>query len=147
MRQRPSQHATNVAYYWRNRQRESQRVKARQAATVALLRDLRKGPCAVCGMIFEPHQMDFDHRIPEDKAFRVTAGRAMLMSRARLFTEIDKCDVVCANCHRLRTHAAHAEHGKRDATPGSSTSFAMCLAQIAGGDSLPLRWTSIIAIR
>jgi hypothetical protein len=104
---RPSQHATNVIYYRRNREREIQRVRARQAATVALLRDLRKGPCADCGMIFEPHQMDFDHRDPADKLFRVTEGRAMLMSRTRLFSEIDKCDVVCASCHRLRTSAAH----------------------------------------
>jgi hypothetical protein len=109
MRLRLSQRATNVAYYWRNREREIQRVSTRQAATLALLRDLRKGPCAECGMIFEPHQMDFDHRNEADKLFRVTESRAMLMPRARLLTEIDKCDVVCANCHRLRTRAAHVE--------------------------------------
>jgi 5-methylcytosine-specific restriction endonuclease McrA len=107
--QRPSQHATNVAYYWRNREREIQRVRARQGATVALLRDFRKGPCADCGAMFKPNQMDFDHRNPAEKSFRLTEGRAMLMSRGRLLSELTKCDVVCANCHRIRTHTAHIE--------------------------------------
>lgn len=115
MRQRPSQHAANVAYYWRNRQREIRRVRARQAVTVALLRDLRQGPCAGCGEVLEPHQMDFDHREPANKLFRVTEGRAMLMSRNRLLAEISKCDVVCANCHRLRTRAAHVKRLARQA--------------------------------
>jgi hypothetical protein len=82
-------------------------VKSRQAATVALLRDLRKRHCAECGGIFEPHQMDFDHRVPSEKLFRVTEARAMLMSRPHLLAEVRKCEIVCANCHRLRTRAAH----------------------------------------
>jgi hypothetical protein len=57
-----------------------------------------------CGGVFEPHQMDFDHRDADTKAFRVTEGRAMLASRDRLALEVRKCDVVCANCHRIRTH-------------------------------------------
>jgi formate-dependent nitrite reductase cytochrome c552 subunit len=78
-----------------------------------LLRDLRRGPCADCGEAFEPHQMDFDHRVPQLKSFQLTDGRAMLKSRAVLLNEIRKCDVVCANCHRMRTHARHV---KRDMT-------------------------------
>lgn len=123
MRPRPSQHPTNVVYYRKNREREIQRVRARQAATVALLRDLRKGPCAECGMFFEPHQMDFDHRNPADKLFRVTEGRAMLMSRTRLFAEINKCDVVCANCHRLRTSAARHNRATPDARERGSSRY------------------------
>ena len=50
-----------------------------------------------------PHQMDFDHREPVAKAFRLTSSRAMLSAQRELDTEIAKCDVVCANCHRIRT--------------------------------------------
>jgi len=109
--------------YRRNREREILRVRARQAAIVALLRDLRKGPCAACGMTFEPHQMDFDHRNPADRLFRVTEGRAMLMSRERLFAEVDKCDVVCANCHRLRTSAARLNRMAIGARERSSSRY------------------------
>lgn len=97
------QRAANVAYYHRNRAQETQRVRARQAATVEFLRGLRRVPCGDCGRRFEPYQMDFDHRDPSEKRFRVTAGRVMLLPRDRLLAEIAKCDVVCANCHRMRT--------------------------------------------
>ena len=108
MANRPSQRPSNVAYYWRNRAVEIERVRNRQAATVAFLRDLRSSPCADCGGLFEPHQMDFDHRDSSLKSFRLTAGSVKLKSRAALEHEARKCDVVCANCHRVRTWKRHA---------------------------------------
>jgi rRNA-processing protein FCF1 len=46
--------------------------------------------------------MDFDHRDPTTKRMAVTRmiGRA---GTARILEEVAKCDIVCANCHRLRT--------------------------------------------
>jgi hypothetical protein len=95
-----------VAYYAKNREQEIRRVRIRQDATVRFLRELRDRPCADCGGLFEPHQMDFDHRDPSAKLFKITTGRAMLMSKQRLVDEIAKCDVVCANCHRIRSWKA-----------------------------------------
>lgn len=100
---RGSQRPFNVSYYARNREQEIERVRVRQAATLEFLREMRRIPCADCGGTFEPYQMDFDHRDPAKKSFQVTAGGAMLMSRDRLLEEIAKCDIVCANCHRIRT--------------------------------------------
>jgi len=48
--------------------------------------------------------MDFDHRPGEVKEFNL--AQVMSQSRiswSRLLAEIAKCDVVCANCHRIRT--------------------------------------------
>lgn len=117
MPDRSSQRPANVAYYVRNREREIERVRVRQASTVAFLRDLRCSPCPDCGLKFAPHQMDFDHRDPSLKSFRLTAGAVMLKSRPALLDEVRKCDVVCANCHRVRTAARHALRG---ASSGSS---------------------------
>jgi formate-dependent nitrite reductase cytochrome c552 subunit len=103
MSARASQRATNVAYSARNRATEIARVQRRQAATLAFLREVRMRPCVDCRQVLQPHQMDFDHREPRLKAFRLTSGRAMLKSRAALLDEARKCDVVCANCHRIRT--------------------------------------------
>ena len=103
---RPSQRAYNVEYYRRNRDLEIARVRLRQDGTTHLLRELRRVPCADCGGRFEPYQMDFDHRDPATKAFNLTAGRAMLMSTKRLLAEVAKCDIVCVNCHRVRTRDA-----------------------------------------
>ena len=103
MRERPSQRPYNVEYYRRNRRKEIDRVMTRQRATLEFLRQLRRVPCKDCSGAFEPHQMDFDHRDPPIKAFNVTTSRAMLMKRERLLAEVAKCDIVCANCHSIRT--------------------------------------------
>ena len=40
-------------------------------------------------------------------------GRALLMSRERLVAEVAKCDVVCANCHAVRSARSARERGER----------------------------------
>jgi hypothetical protein len=107
MRPRPSQRPTNVRYYAANREREIERVTRRQAATTEFLRQLRNVPCADCGGRFEGHQMDFDHRDPPTKSFNLCAGRAALKSREQILAEAAKCDVVCVNCHRVRSRRQH----------------------------------------
>jgi hypothetical protein len=98
------QRAYNVSYYARHRDQEIARVTRRQRATLEFLRQLRRRPCADCGGVFSPWVLDFDHRDPTKKAFNLMSGRAMLMSRSRLMGELEKCDIVCANCHAARTY-------------------------------------------
>lgn len=114
----------NVRYYAKHRQAELDRVKKRQEATLAFLRDLRRVPCDDCREMFPPHMMDFDHRDPSKKLFAIAAGHAVLMSRAKLIAEVEKCDIVCANCHALRTYASLMDRRRRSTeaewTPGKS---------------------------
>jgi len=56
--------------------------------------------CADCGYNKHPEALDFDH-VRGEKSFAIATGRNYSLSR--LLDEIDKCDVVCANCHRVRT--------------------------------------------
>jgi hypothetical protein len=107
MQRQRDQRPTNVAYYAANREAEIARVRRRQEATTAFLRELRNVPCHDCGGRFAPHQMDFDHRDPREKAFTLCSGRAALKNREQTRAEAAKCDVVCANCHRLRSRARH----------------------------------------
>lgn len=100
----------NLAYYARNRDAEIARVITRQQSTLAWLRELRQVPCMDCGRVFPPHVMDFDHRDPKTKSFGLASSHALLRSRGQLLAEIAKCDIVCANCHAIRTAAAY-EHG------------------------------------
>jgi hypothetical protein len=106
---RASQRSANVAYYQRNRDLEIARVRVRQHGAIELLRELRERPCADCGGTFAPHQMDFDHRPGTVKSFRLTEGGAALRPAAVLLAEAAKCDVVCTNCHRIRTQQRHAQ--------------------------------------
>jgi hypothetical protein len=59
--------------------------------------------------------MDFDHREVSDKLFNI--GRDALAGRCSLDAlrvEISKCEVVCANCHRFRTHSRGPKLGRQD---------------------------------
>ena len=103
MRVRPSQRPYNLAYYRKNRDAEIARVSSRTQATLAWLRDLRRVPCADCGRTVAPYVMDFDHRDPAQKSFSLAAEKVLLKNRGLLEAEVAKCDIVCANCHRVRT--------------------------------------------
>ena len=46
--------------------------------------------------------MDFDHRSPEDKKFHIS-DIVFYNKQEEMLEEIAKCDLVCANCHRIRT--------------------------------------------
>ena len=101
---REDQRNYNIAYYAEHRVEEIERVRTRMAGTLEFLRALRRRPCADCGQIFPPWVMDFDHRDPKEKSFALAAGNALLKSRDVLLAEIAKCDIVCANCHAIRTY-------------------------------------------
>lgn len=57
-------------------------------------------PCSDCGNKFHPTAMDFDHRPGTEKIKEISK---MGTFRA-IDVEIQKCDLVCSNCHRIRTH-------------------------------------------
>jgi hypothetical protein len=63
---------------------------------------LRQHPCAICGED-DPVVLDFDHT--RDKLREVTVI-AMLGGWSDLLAEIEKCRVLCANCHRRHTAGA-----------------------------------------
>lgn len=69
-----------------------------------IVREIKaKTPCADCGTIFPAVAMDFDHGDqPKDKS--IAALCSMGAGLDRLYAEIAKCELVCANCHRVRTH-------------------------------------------
>lgn len=74
----------------------------------------RDVPCTDCGGRFPLCAMDFDHREPEHKSFTISC--AMYRPESELLAEIAKCDVVCSNCHRVRTQIRH--HIRRAARRG-----------------------------
>jgi hypothetical protein len=56
--------------------------------------------CDDCGYAGHPAALDFDHRPGETKLFSLAQG--CTRSWDVMLAEIAKCDVVCANCHRIR---------------------------------------------
>lgn len=60
------------------------------------------GHCADCEQWFPACAMDFDH-VRGTKVAAITRLVQNGVRIERLLIEIDKCDLVCACCHRIRT--------------------------------------------
>ena len=63
--------------------------------------ELKLKPCSDCNQSFHPYVMDWDHRPGTDKKGNVS--EMLQGSREALLEEIEKCDLLCSNCHRTRT--------------------------------------------
>lgn len=72
-------------------------LKARE--NKAILVEYKGGRCFDCYGVFPICCYDFDHL--RDKSFEI--GSALLSNIDKLKKEADKCELVCANCHRIRT--------------------------------------------
>ncbi len=57
--------------------------------------------CADCGYDADPVALEFDHLPGAEKVNKVSAMVNMRLDT--LIEEMEKCDVVCSNCHRIRT--------------------------------------------
>ena len=77
---------------------------AKQKAYLAqYLRDLKtKTPCIDCGINYPYYVMDFDHvrGVKQANVMELVST----LSKKRIDLEIAKCEIVCSNCHRIRTH-------------------------------------------
>jgi hypothetical protein len=101
---RPCRSAYHREHYLTNRQRyidqaAAQKKKVRLQRTLYLIEYFSMHPCLDCGET-DPVVLEFDH--VRDKCFEITAA---LPDRSwqSILDEIEKCEVVCANCHRRRT--------------------------------------------
>ena len=64
---------------------------------------LIKSSCIDCGTT-DPRVLEFDHRVSEEKSFDISRAVSGSTRSWRLIEEeIKKCDIVCSNCHRIRT--------------------------------------------
>lgn len=61
------------------------------------------GKCLDCGYEGPPFMYDFDHRDPATKSFGL-GQNGSTQAYDKQLEESLKCDLVCANCHRIRTH-------------------------------------------
>jgi hypothetical protein len=61
---------------------------------------LKKSSCCDCNNS-DWRVLEFDHRDRETKSFNIADSTSYSIDRIQ--EEIDKCDIVCANCHNIRT--------------------------------------------
>jgi hypothetical protein len=61
--------------------------------------EYKGGKCMNCGYDRCPAALDFHHRNPDEKLFGLSGSHLRKMDQ-RIIEELDKCDLLCANCHR-----------------------------------------------
>lgn len=86
-----------------------QRKRRRQRAA-AIIRAFKDKPCADCGGRFHHAAMDCDHvrGIKLHDVWRLS----MSGSLRSIDAELKKCEVVCANCHRIRSYNRRENNGR-----------------------------------
>ena len=97
------QRAAQQAYYQRNKDKIARATKDRRMLIIRYIQEYKQNKgCFDCGIMYPYWILDFDH-CRGTKVSDITA-----MTRTHSFDdvklEMEKCDVVCANCHRDRTH-------------------------------------------
>jgi hypothetical protein len=100
------QRAYAKEHYRKNRDKYLAKASRRNAVererlAMMLRAYLEEHPCVDCG-VADLTILDFDHRNPSEKTATVNALMRS-WNWERVLSEIAKCDVRCANCHRRRT--------------------------------------------
>ena len=101
----------DAAYSARTLARRRERRTERRREFLVWYAALKEAqPCADCGGTFPSAAMQWDHRPGTDKVGDVSnlLGR---LCKQRILDEIAKCDLVCANCHAVRTVIRRATRG------------------------------------
>jgi len=82
--------------YIRDKQRETKRLRKLKAI------EYLGSKCSSCKHEFHPAVYEFHHTDPATKDR--DPSKMLQLSWERLSTELDKCQLLCANCHRLVHH-------------------------------------------
>ena len=96
-------------YYEKNLDKYYQKNIKRKKMLLEFVNELKCKPCMDCDIIYQPYVMDFDHKGDQKKLNSVARLIRNGWSKKRLLEEISKCDLVCSNCHRVRTYKRFKE--------------------------------------
>lgn len=94
-------------WYEKNKARHLSNVSKRKQEIVKRVKEYvfalkESTPCADCGINYPSYVMDFDHL--GDKEYQISNMIHAGYDIPSVQKEIDKCEIVCSNCHRIRTH-------------------------------------------
>lgn len=89
-------------YYQENKELITKKQRDRRTKKRKFIQGSKKGKkCTDCGIAYPFYMMDYDHA--RGKKIINLAKMYKTHSLEDIKKEIEKCDLVCANCHRHRT--------------------------------------------
>lgn len=81
-------------------------VLDRQQAFKKTIVDIKGGSCVICGYNKCIAALEFHHKDPSQKDFVFSKfkGASFEKNKETILKELDKCDLLCSNCHREHHH-------------------------------------------
>lgn len=107
-------------YNARTKTKRQLRNRSYREAAKKYVDDYKRRPCADCGKKFPPVAMDLDH-VRGAKGRNVSSMVSGAYCLDLIKGELEKCEVVCACCHRIRTHSKKENVGHIRKTTGKKT--------------------------
>lgn len=93
-------------YYERNKARQKAWSNRRVRELRRRLNEYKsRHHCGRCGFV-DWRALQFHHRDSDDKVTEVTTAVRRGWAWDRILVEIDKCDLICANCHQIEHHSS-----------------------------------------
>lgn len=89
-------------HYLANKDKVKQKNIRSKVVISEFLRSCKDRPCADCGQSYPYWVMDFDHL--HSKNFNLGSAPTRRLGMDRIKKEVEKCEVVCSNCHRTRSY-------------------------------------------
>ena len=115
---KPCRKEYDRAYHARNIEKRRRQVKERRRRLVALNQELKSArPCADCGRCFHPAAMEWDHLPGHEKRDDVST-LARTGKTKQFHVELEKCELVCANCHAVRSYERRRGVAQPGRAPG-----------------------------
>lgn len=90
----------DIKYRKKNKEKIKTYMRKRLDERIKFINSLKDKPCMDCGKNYHPECMELDH-VSNNKFKNVS--QLKLATMKKLIDEIQKCQLVCAICHRLRT--------------------------------------------
>jgi NADPH-dependent glutamate synthase beta subunit-like oxidoreductase len=100
-----------IAYHIGDGQKEKTRIRTNRNRTIKKreIWDMKESSgCVDCKEKYPHYMLEFDH-LPE---FEKSGSPTQLMqthSWSKAMDEMEKCEIVCANCHKIRTWSRYLE--------------------------------------
>lgn len=96
------QRAAIRRHYYANREMYIEKAQQKRRKLREWLNDLKQAsPCADCKISYPYYVMDFDHVGVKNMEINRLINYG---SAKKLKEELQNCELVCSNCHRIRSH-------------------------------------------
>jgi hypothetical protein len=97
------QKAAQKAWYDKNKNLTYERSKQTREKRKEIIREIKESsPCVDCNISYPYYVMHFDHLDSKTKIDKIS-NLVQVAGIKIALDEINKCDLLCANCHSIRT--------------------------------------------